>query len=254
MKNLSAICLCLLVNLPLSSQSSPYDNRQYGFTMRVPDSMTLSEPGIIENNGSRLNYAMIADTETFAITVVVNDLYYGKANQDQTQKMTRQQIDAYWNQEANLTDLLGTLLKTWSTLKDFRLYEKNTVSFDDRKALYLRMSAWMPFGKRGLVPSMSTSYTLVKNGILFSITHYCPIEQYEKTRAAASDSLRSFHAESLPMAVLNGVAPAKRGSFWSELLLSIASRAAWTIFIWVGIGVIGAVAALVGFIRSRRNR
>lgn len=250
---LQTFALLVLLTVPCFGQTTTYENKSYGFTIVLPSTWKIFEPGVVDANGFKENLALEALSGRSELDVIVSDLYSSKSNENG--EYSRKQIDESFDQDS-LSKLSETLVKRMQSLRqDFHLYEKGITKLDGSVAVHIRYSAQMPsVSEKGLSPKMITNEILTKNGVMYSILFSTQPDYYEITKKTNAEVIATFHVQPLPTSLLEAKTPPKKSGFFRNIFSYIVDNIALNVFLWVVLGVIAGLVAIVGVVRSLFRR
>jgi hypothetical protein len=239
------------------AQTQAYKNPTYAFSMQLPPAWQTSEPGLVESDGQKINYALIAQAEHAGIAVTVNDIYANSTNAAGTQPLSRKDIDESWADKEGLASFQKKFEHRMHQAQDFRLIENGVAQIDGVSALFIAYSSAASFGPKGTVPLVTVTYVLTKNGMLFSLTGYSPAEYYQTEKKTLIDSIMSFHVDPLPAAVMEAAPKQRQVSFFRRAFMGIIDNIAGNILLWIGglaiAAVVAAISGIGSLVRKRRR-
>jgi hypothetical protein len=249
------IAMLLLLSLPAFGQTTMYENKSYGFTMTLPSTWKILEPGVVESNGVKENIALLALSDKSEIDVIVADMYASKGNENG--EYSRKQIDDSFDKDTLSTSSESILKKMQPMRRDFHLFENSIVSLDGSMAILIRYSAQMPsMGDKGVFPKMIINEMLVRNGVMYSILASCNPGYYEAEKKTLAATISTFHVRQLPTSLLEAKAPPKKSGFFRNIFNYVVDNVVLNVFLWIVIGVIAGILTLVSlgrsFLRHRR--
>jgi hypothetical protein len=250
MKGFLALVSILFACAPISAQSNLYTSAAYRFSIELPAGWEISEPGVELNGGVSNNFAVRAVSNGSVINVAIDDWYKDRLNDDQRKSISRNDIDATWNDDNYLKSISEPMIVSIKkAFTNFHLYEQEITMLDGRKAIHVRYSASIAQGSTS-VDLMVQTYIQIVGGIQYGISATSSVRNYDKTADIAHKAIYSFHAFPASSTMSFPSPSIKANGLWFVLLRILEKAAPQAI---IG-AIIASIAILVGVRRATKAK